>query len=147
MTATTTPLKTGRALVSEELFASIAHFVRLQFKHPQGQAEAITDQALAFVATAAMASNGMMPSDDVDDGLHAFILHTQAYAEFCQTFAGRFLHHSPEPGPGRRTIEKVTASALAVKGAGFRVLDNVWSVNGENAAQCDADCGRPYGQQ
>ncbi|UFQ15490.1 MULTISPECIES: glycine-rich domain-containing protein [Streptomyces] len=147
MTAVANELKTGRALVDAELFGSIAHFVHLQFKHPQNRAEAITDQALAFVATAATASVGMMPSDDVDDGLHAFILHTEAYADFCQKFAGRFLHHNPEPGAGCRTVEQVTASVQAIKTAGFLVLDDLWTVNGENTAQCDADCGRPYGQQ
>ncbi|MVO83973.1 hypothetical protein GPA10_04120 [Streptomyces sp. p1417] len=147
MTVVTNELKTGRALVSEELFGSIAHLVRHQSKHPQDRAEAITDQALAFVATAAQAGVSMMPSDDVDDGLHAFILHTRAYDTFCQKFAGRFLHHNPEPGTGGRTAKAVTASALAVKGAGFLVLDDVWTVNGENTAQCDSDCGRPYGQQ
>ncbi|GAU70817.1 hypothetical protein SSP35_23_00070 [Streptomyces sp. NBRC 110611] len=54
------------------------------------------------------------------------------------------LHHNPRPGGGPRTVEAVTASARAIKAAGFRIFDDLWTVNGENAAQCDSDCGRPY---
>ncbi|MCF3119713.1 hypothetical protein IPZ68_08315 [Streptomyces arenae] len=145
MTAASLDLKTGRALVRDELFGSVAHFVHLHNGQPMERAEQIADQAFAFVATAASTSVPMMPSDEVDFGLHAFILHTRQYAEFCQVHAGRFLHHNPAPGAGCRTLEAVTASARAMKAAGFMVRDELWTVNGENAAQCDSDCGRDYG--
>ncbi|GGR71186.1 hypothetical protein GCM10010252_06840 [Streptomyces aureoverticillatus] len=110
------------------------------------RAQRIADQAFAFIAAAATASVPMVPSDDVDLGVHAFILHTKAYAEFCKEHAGRFLHHNPAPGGGCRTLEAVTATAHAIKAAGFLVVDELWTVNGASAAQCDADCGRPYGK-
>ncbi|ASQ97889.1 hypothetical protein [Streptomyces sp. 11-1-2] len=149
MTAVLNDQKTGRSLIGEELFSSLAHFVVTHNGQTPERAERIADQALAFVATAATAATAsvaMMPSDDVDLGLHAFILHTKEYREFCHQHAGRFLHHNPAPGGGGRTLEAVTASAHAMKAAGFMVFDDLWTVNGENAAQCDADCGRPYGQ-
>lgn len=31
-----------------------------------------------------------------------------------------------------------------MKAAGFMVFDDLWTVNGESAAQCDSDCGRDY---
>lgn len=145
MTAVVNDQKTGRGLVNDDLFGSVAHFVQIHNGQSAERAEQIADQAFAFVVTAATASVSMIPSDDVDDGLHAFILHTREYAEFCQAHAGRFLHHNPEPGAGCRTLEAVTASAHAMKAAGFAVRDELWTVNGENAAQCDADCGRDYG--
>jgi hypothetical protein len=88
----------------------------------------------------------MVPSDDVDLGLHALILHTKEYTELCDRYAGRFLHHNPKPGGGARDPEQVAASARAMKAAGFMVFDDLWTVDGTNLAQCDADCGRPYGQ-
>jgi hypothetical protein len=145
MTAIANDLRTGRSLVSEDLFASLANFVATHDGQPLERAERIADQAVAFLATVSTATVPMVPSDDVDMGLHAFILHTQAYAEFCQTHAGRFLHHNPAPGGGGRDPEMVKASAHAMKATGFMVLDDLWTVNGENAAQCDSDCGRPYG--
>ncbi|MEU1121542.1 MULTISPECIES: hypothetical protein [unclassified Streptomyces] len=146
MTITERELKTGRATAGEELFDSLARFLVVQEHIERRRAELIADQAVAFVVTAATVSVPMMPSDEVDLGLHALILHTRAYAGICQEYAGRFLHHNPAPGGGGRDPEIVAGSARAMKTAGFRVCDELWTVNGENLAQCDSDCGRPYGQ-
>jgi SAM-dependent methyltransferase len=44
--------------------------------------------------------SGPGPARRGRQGWHAFILHTDDYAEFCQRVAGRFIHHLPA-GPGR----------------------------------------------
>ncbi|WP_075738543.1 hypothetical protein [Streptomyces acidiscabies] len=139
MTATASDQKTGRAVAGEELFESLAHFVVTHNSQSAERAERIADQAVAFVVTAATATVPMVPSDDVDFGLHALILHTKEHA-------GRFLHHNPKPGGGPRDPEHIAASAHAMKAAGFRVSDDLWTVDGTNLANCDSDCGRPYGQ-
>lgn len=36
-----------------------------------------------------------MYSSDVDNLWHSFILFTKEYGEFCSTYAGQFIHHSP----------------------------------------------------
>ncbi|MET9033172.1 glycine-rich domain-containing protein [Streptomyces mirabilis] len=146
MTATANDQKTGRAVAGEELFESLARFVVIHNGQSSERAERIADQAVAFLVTAATAIVPMVPSDDVDFGLHALILHTKEYAELCEKYAGRFLHHSPMPGGGGRDPEKVAASAHAMKAAGFAVFDDLWTVNGTNLAQCDSDCVRPYGR-
>ncbi|MFI8422338.1 glycine-rich domain-containing protein [Streptomyces sp. NPDC085479] len=144
MTATANDLRTGRALVSSDLFDSIAEFTVIHFGYDREKAERATDQALAFLATVGTATVKMVPSDDVDGAVHAFILHTPDYREFCHKHAGRFLEHNPRPGGGGRALEEVQATAHAIKANGFMVLDALWNVNGENAAQCDSDCGRDY---
>ncbi|QIQ03901.1 glycine-rich domain-containing protein [Streptomyces liangshanensis] len=146
MTATANDQKTGRTAAGEELFESLTHFVVAHNGRTPERAERIADQAVAFVVTASTATVPMVPSDEVDLGLHALILHTKEYAELCVRHAGRFLHHNPAPGGGARDPERVAASALAMKAAGFMVFDDLWTVNGTNLAQCDSDCGRPYGQ-
>ncbi|MCQ9185650.1 hypothetical protein KMT30_42815 [Streptomyces sp. IBSBF 2953] len=146
MTATANVRKTGRTVAGEELFESLAHFVVTHDGESAERAERIADQAVAFVVTAATATVPMVPSDDVDLGLHALILHTKEYAQLCERYAGRFLHHNPKPGGGARDLEKVATSARAMKAAGFAVFDDLWTVDGTNLAQCDSDCGRPYGQ-
>lgn len=146
MTATANDQKTGRAVAGEELFGSLARFVVVHDGQAPERAERIADQAVAFLVTAATATVPMVPSDDVDLGLHALILHTKEYAGLCDKYAGRFLHHNPKPGGGARDPEMVAASAHAMKAAGFMVFDDLWTVDGENLAQCDSDCGRPYGQ-
>ncbi|MEN8652886.1 hypothetical protein ABCR94_20410 [Streptomyces sp. 21So2-11] len=146
MTAVANDLKTGRGLVDETLFGSIANFVMLHDGEPLERAERIADQAIAFVAITDIVDEPMMPSDDVDKGLHAFILHTRGHHAFCYEVAGRFLHHTPASAPvaGGRPLERVTASAHALKAAGFQVFGDLWEVDGTNAAQCDSDDGRPY---
>ena len=146
MTATANDQKTGRAVAGEELFESLARFVVIHNGQSPERAERIVDQAVAFLVTAATATVPMVPSDDVDLGLHALILHTKEYAVLCEQYADRFLHHNPKPGGGARDLEKVAASARAMKAAGFVVLDDLWTVDGTSLAQCDSDCGRPYGQ-
>lgn len=101
MTAVANDQRTGRALISDDLFNSITLFVVQHSGRDRATAERITDQAVAFVATAARATVPMVPSDDVDEGVHAFILHTADYAEFSDKYAGRFLHHNPRPGRRR----------------------------------------------
>ncbi|MFJ4825996.1 hypothetical protein ACIP5L_22275 [Streptomyces bacillaris] len=146
MTATANGQKTGRTVAGEELSESLTQFVVVHNRQSSDRAERIADQAVAFVVTAATATVPMVPSDDVDLGLHALILHTKEYADLCQRFAGRFLYHNPKPGAGRRGPGMVAASAQAMKAAGFMLFDDLWTVDGTNLAQCEADCGRPYGQ-
>ncbi|MGW3167114.1 glycine-rich domain-containing protein [Streptomyces sp. NPDC001142] len=146
MTATVNDQRTGREVVGEELFESLAHFVAVHNGQTPERAERIADQAVAFLVTVATATAPMVPSDDVDMGLHALILHTKEYAELCEKHAGRFLHHNPRPGGGPRDPKLVATSAQAMKASGFMVFDDLWTVDGENLAQCDSDCGRPYGQ-
>jgi hypothetical protein len=43
-----------------------------------------------------------MPSRAVDAMWHEFILHTQAYREWCALALGRFLHHTPAEALGTR---------------------------------------------
>ncbi|MFJ2607444.1 glycine-rich domain-containing protein [Streptomyces sp. NPDC091279] len=146
MTVTVNDQKTGRAVAGEALFESLARFVVIHNGRSPERAGRIADQAVAFLVTAASATVPMVPSDDVDLGLHALILHTKEYAELCERYAGGFLHHNPLPGGGVRDLEKVAASARAMKAAGFVVFDDLWTVDGANLANCDSDCGRPYGQ-
>ncbi|MCW7991624.1 hypothetical protein XF35_42145 [Streptomyces platensis subsp. clarensis] len=144
MTAVSSDLRTGRSLVDADLFDSIAEFTVMHFGYTLEKAERATDQALAFLATVGTATVKMVPPDDVDGALHAFILHTADYRQFCDTHAGRFLEHNPRPGGGGRVLEEVRDTAHAMKAKGFMVLDDLWTVNGASAAQCDSDCGRDY---
>jgi hypothetical protein len=50
--------------------------------------------------------NIAMPSQAVDVAWHEFILHTQAYEEFCKRSMGRFLHHTPAEAMKTPTIAK-----------------------------------------
>ena len=47
---------------------------------------------------------------------HTFILHTENYADFCQTYFGTFVHHHPRPSADRKAWqEKIGADPKAAQ--------------------------------
>ncbi|MEH0545390.1 hypothetical protein QA802_20625 [Streptomyces sp. B21-105] len=81
--------KTGRAVAGEELSESLARFVVVHNGLSPSAPSGSRIRRSAFLATAATATVPMVPSDDVDLGLHALILHTKEYAGPCERYAGR----------------------------------------------------------
>lgn len=83
----------------------------------------------------------LVPSELVDHGWHAFILHTREYAAFCEKIAGRFIHHVPMvPGEG----DQGSVSAVdAMRAAGIEVDADLWGRTAdcnEKCHQCHAGC-------
>lgn len=84
----------------------------------------------------------LAPSQAVDIGWHAFILHTVDYAAFCEQVAGRFVHHVPtdeadEMSGEARAIRERTLAAIAA--AGYTVDEELWP-DLANCSQCHAGC-------
>ncbi|GIJ19811.1 glycine-rich domain-containing protein [Micromonospora lutea] len=139
-------VSTGRALVSDELFAQLT--ARIARDHPELASDLparIMDQALAFLAACATAAEPLGPSDLVDIGWHTFILHTREYANFCQRIAGRFIHHQPDPPPdetGPAAPEPlgvpISRAVAAIRAAGFAIDQALWG----GAAQCQSKCNQ-----
>ncbi|MGW2547644.1 glycine-rich domain-containing protein [Kitasatospora sp. NPDC001574] len=138
--------RTGRELVSPELAASLAAFAVAELGAPAQYADRIVDQALAFLATVAeQEGRPLVPSAAVDFGVHAFVLHTRDYSEWCERFAGRFIHHNPRPERGGRERADLGRTIEAMEDAGFAVDLKVWAETPGGLMQCDSDDGRPYG--
>lgn len=96
MPSATTMRRTGRGPVTDEVFACLARRVMAEDGVSAAMAERVVDQALAFLATCAANPGAQLaPSRSVDVGWHAFILHTEEYADFCHRVAGHFIHHRP----------------------------------------------------
>lgn len=57
-------------------------------------AEAFAD-ALQFVGASGRHQVRMVPSPDVDEAWHQFILFTADYDRYCRRTAGHFVHHAP----------------------------------------------------
>lgn len=47
----------------------------------------------------------------IDEMWHAFILYTQIYADFCQKYFGRFIHHPPPISKFARNVEQLGEEA------------------------------------
>lgn len=132
MTAAITEQSTGRSLIPFELFAQLVRRIVADEQVDEAWAERVLDQALAFLAACAQPhSRPLAPSQAVDPGWHAFLLHTREYSEFCERIAGRFLHHVPtEPDdtdasgePARATLARTVA---AIEAAGYVVEPELW---------------------
>lgn len=59
-------------------------------------AEAIFGETKTFLWESAQGRKPTNPTKLVDEGWHAFILHTKDYADYCTQYLGRFIHHVPE---------------------------------------------------
>lgn len=130
-----------RDLVSSSLFCRLADRVAAVDGYDHGTAERITEQALAFLVACGRYPDGhLVPSQPVDAGWHAFILHTAEYADFCHRVAGRFIHHRPsdphEAGLGRQAIG-ITITAM--RDAGLPVDPDLW-VPAAQCSQCYQGC-------
>lgn len=143
---TTATRTCGRSLIPAALFDRLTS--RITADHPElpaGMPERILDQALAFLGACAVATEPIGPSETVDIGWHAFLLYTRAYADFCDTLAGRFIHHEPDddvPGTEWPTIPRASLSATvaAIRAAGYQVDDELWAAKPGDCTQCHAGC-------
>lgn len=119
---------------------------RVTADHPDidaATARRIVGQAAAFIAASGQQpGQSLTPSERVDYGWHAFILHTVDYADFCQRVVGRFVHHVPteenEQTPGGATAARERTMA-AIRAAGYTVDTELWESTA-NCNQCHAGC-------
>jgi len=141
---TITPEKTGspRDLVSAGLFKKLTLRVMASNEGlDPDTAERIVEQALAFLVACAHYPDGhLSPSQTVDAGWHAFILHTRHYAEFCQRVAGRFIHHRPnDPGDPAGEQQAIGVTIAAMRDIGLPVYPDLWVPRAE-CSQCYQGC-------
>jgi hypothetical protein len=130
-----------RELITPGLFSKLTWRVMATDGYDQGTAERIVEQALAFLAACARyADRQLSPSEEVDAGWHAFILHTADYAEFCQRVAGRFIHHRPN-GPGEAVPDRqaIGVTITAMRDVGLPVDPGLW-VPRAQCSQCYQGC-------
>ena len=99
-------------------------------------ASEITKSISLFKQFAAMFAAGYpnlnMPIKNVDAVWHTFILFTEEYADFCDRYLGKFLHHKPTTS---RTIPG-KASALDF----FEVYEQVFGQDLRSDVQQQATC-------
>ncbi|MBX9397499.1 hypothetical protein K4749_28915 [Streptomyces sp. TRM72054] len=131
-------------LVDPEVTDRLAR--RITTDHPgidEATARSIVGQAAAFIAASGrQPGQSLVPSELVDYGWHAFILHTVDYAAFCDRVVGHFVHHVPTdmneqlPGGPRATRERTLA---AIRAAGYTVDTELWDTAAD-CTQCHNGC-------
>lgn len=129
MSITISTHRTGRSLVSADLFQRLTSRIVTTERFERDLAERILDQALAFLAACGSNADApLAPSELVDIGWHTFILDTHEYAAFCDCVAGRFLHHVPTDGrnDGESPAAVFARTTTAMRRLGFCLDDALW---------------------
>jgi hypothetical protein len=129
-----------RELISTDLFDELTERVMKDEGHDRDMAERVVTQTLVFLAACAQNPGAKLaPSNAVDPGWHAFILHTKAYAEFCDRVAGRFIHHLPIMNDDIRSGNALARTVEALHRTGYPVDGELWP----EAPTCMNTCNHP----
>ncbi|WP_051821533.1 glycine-rich domain-containing protein [Streptomyces sp. NRRL F-5065] len=104
-------------------------------------AERIVVEALKFMDTAAQFPTvTITPSNVVDEGWHALILHTNLYKKLCRRL-GRFVHHWPErPDAARHDEHALTRTVAIIEQAGHTVDSELWTGPAKALVPVAANC-------
>lgn len=140
-----------RQLISPLLWDRLTH--RIVDDHDDidlDKAEQIMDAALGFLKLCAdHPDRRFSPTELVDIGWHTFILYTKSYAEFCEEYAGRFIHHEPNDYPGQEMTTGGAAATVAFMEAHRIAYDEVmWHIEKENCCGGTSCCqGSPSSRE
>lgn len=121
--------KVARALLSDASFNGVMHTVL--DNNPgmdPSMAARVVEEGLKFVAAAALFPQARIsPTNEVDEGWHALILHTHLYATLCSRL-GRTVHHYPErPEAARRDPDVITRTMALIEQAGYTPDAELWT--------------------
>ncbi|WP_225838650.1 hypothetical protein [Streptomyces sp. NK08204] len=134
----------ARSLVEPAFFERLSQRVAKSHKLDTARAEAITDQALAYLATSAQKPDGaptLYMSADVDPAWHEFMTFTADYDRFFQRPGWHKVHHNPCDGWGGATYptpeEAIPPTVAAIRAAGYEVVPALWTAR----VDCGDTCG------
>ena len=103
----------------------------------QQQARQLFEDTKRFLFLAGTVPGKWSPTKAIDEGWHAFLLFTKDYAQFCQRFFGRFIHHEPHRMANpNRTGSSATKTRDAARTLFGDVLSPNWSPTFVNTAEC-----------
>ncbi|MBQ0827726.1 hypothetical protein [Streptomyces tagetis] len=140
----------ARTLVDEDFFTRLSLRVAKSHGLDKARAEAITDQALAYLATSAQKpadAPTLYMSAAVDPAWHTFMEFTAAYDEFFRRPGWHKVHHAPCDGFGGATYpapEKALPPTVeAILAAGYTVIPGLWTAMVDCGDTCGDDGGQP----
>ena len=99
-------------------------------------AEQIVDQTAVFLAAVHKSDGPLTPSTLVDQGWHAFVIHTRDYREYCAEKYGCFIDHNPTDNhQAAEPVALLARTTNAIEAAGYRVIPELWQLH----SGCDTD--------
>ena len=131
MTITTeraaTAAASPRELVDARLFGTLSAYVASHQEVTLAYAERMVEQMLVWMRAVADNPTVRLAMDEtVDPAWHAFMLHSQDYAEFCDRMFGRYLHHVPPVNGASHSTAEVDRTLPALRATGYRVDEEFW---------------------
>lgn len=140
----------ARTLVDASFFARLSQRVAKSHALELPRAEAITDQALAYLATSAVKPAGaptLYMSADVDPAWHEFMTFTAEYDAFFQRPGWHKVHHNPCDGWDGATYPAPEAAIPptvdAIRAAGYTAIPELWTAKVDCGDTCGDDGGQP----
>jgi hypothetical protein len=104
--ATTAQLARLRVLERYDLSFIAERIVRENGSRPNSLSNAVLEFK-RYMGLVALGYRGLpVPSQEVDDIWHAFLLFTREYAAFCRKTVGSFVHHIPTTSSGKTKLTK-----------------------------------------
>ncbi|MGW7518708.1 glycine-rich domain-containing protein [Streptomyces sp. NPDC054796] len=145
--ATATPVRTGgsektalrdpRQFLAPEVWDREIKLLVRDYPFDTVMAERLFGQAIAYLITAMEKWGEKLEigcGQLVDTAVHALILDTRNYADFCQRHFGRFLHHVPEID--RKADGTVMRTAGVIEANGFIVDWPLWEKDSLACTPC-----------
>ncbi|REE96957.1 hypothetical protein [Thermomonospora umbrina] len=139
-----------RGLISPETFGLLVEDIMRYHPVTRPYAERMMGQALVFLIAHAKTlhdSEGdrsqwlrIAPSRAVDPAWHAFILRSKAYVEFCDRYAGRYMHHLPVMDDDIRSGAALERAVPLMEATGYQVDMEFWNDPGSESC-CPENCG------
>jgi hypothetical protein len=142
ITTTLVALRDPRTCVSTDVWEREVRLIMRDYEMDRDLAERTFGQTLAYLVTTAENPDVPMgPTPAVDKGVHSFVLDTPRYWDFCERYAGRYLHHIPHLPEERNGRPKVLHGTVqAIRRAGFPLDSELWNAQDVDCHQCYACC-------
>ena len=100
----------------------------------------ILRELIRFLHLVQLTTERLTPSHKVDMAWHEFILFTKAYADFCTTHFGRFVHHNPSENEADNKIGFKKLHYHYEKHFGIKPNPKFWGTVLAEIAD-ESDCG------
>jgi hypothetical protein len=132
------PTRDPRHFLSRDQWTKLVGLLMRDHPYDVVMAERVLGQGVAYLITAMETRGlglGLGPGSIVDIGVHAMILDTVSYAEFCETYNnGHFLHHVP--AVAKKVDGSVTRTADRIARHGFTVDWPLWEADSADCTPC-----------
>ena len=126
-------LKGALSYKHEELAERIAR----KYELSRAEAEVRFVEVKKFLIVCASMPEPCKPPQELDLIWHEFILHTRDYAQFCDKFLGRFIHHNPTEKPHLASQDQMFRVARSLFG---EIEERLWIAPDRVTHDSNCDC-------